>query len=178
MWVNSAGFRGTWSCSKPCDIPTGELTFSNGWADFYTCAGAPEYPCPTQHKWLQSLSPGPSTINFGGRTVTEGDPGGGGPDTCHFVGSRYDPLESISGGTWEVDANNEWGDDFVGWIPSAVLYYRLNERAPCGTRFPQRMVIACATSNPQYVTNELTMDIYPEEVSSGRADQRVQRVWP
>jgi hypothetical protein len=156
-------------------IPTGEITASDGWADSDTCAGAPVNPCPTQHKWKQTLTPG-STI-FMGRTVTERDPGGG-VDLCHFPGSMFRPATAITGGTWTVDENNMWGDDYVGWTPSAVTYYREQGQAPCRAAFPQKMVMATNTGEATYIINNLSLDIGETTVSSGRAGQSQTRDWP
>src|SRR5204862_12630 len=102
-----------------CVLPTGEVTAFTAWS-----AGGPGM-------WQQTLQP--ATADFQGRTVIEQDPGGGGPDTCHFPGSMYTPGTAITGGTWAVGAGNSWGADFVGWFTGAVTYYRAQGRAPCGT---------------------------------------------
>jgi hypothetical protein len=86
--------------------------------------------------------------------------------------------EAITGGTWDVDISNVWGDDYVGWFGTAVSYYRLQGRAPCGTRFPQRMVIDCSTGNTTYImANELAMSFDDTSVTSTRAGQTVSRSW-
>ncbi len=109
----------------------------------------------------------------------EQDPGGGGPDTCWFEGSAYAKFEAITGGTWNVDNTNVWGDDFVGWFGVAVTYYRDQGRAPCGTRFPQRMVIDCDTGNSTYIAaNELGGSFTATTVTSTRAGQTATRDWP
>jgi len=164
-WVNSAGLSGNWSWSKACDVPTGETTASHLWDD----GGV--------HRWTQTLTP--ANINFGGRTVMEQDPGGGGPDTCWFDGSMFAKFEAITGGTWDVDTSNVWGDDFVGWFGAAVTYYRNQGRAPCGTSFPQRMVIDCSTGNTTYIdSNQLGGNFDATTVTSTRAGQTVTRTWP
>lgn len=145
-WVNSLFQFGGWSWSKPCDVPNSESTASNGWG-----SGS----LATVHKWRQTLS-GPG-LNFGGRTVTERDPGGGGPDTCWFPGSAVMPFEAITGGSWNVNTSNKWGNDSIGWSTGAVTYYRSQGRAPCGTSFRQRMVIDCATNTPGYATPTLAV---------------------
>ncbi len=78
-------------------IPTGETTSSSGW-----WAGG-----TTIHKWTQTLSGG----TFTGRQVWESDPGGGGPDTCWYPQSQIAKAESITGASWSVDANSNWGPD-------------------------------------------------------------------
>jgi len=168
-WDNSGGTSGSWTWTKPCDIPTGETTSFDGW----------DTVLPTVGDWTQSLMP--STINFGGRTVTEQDPGGGGPDTCWFSGSNVAQTTSISGGSWTVDGSNHWGaddPDGVGWPPDAVTYYRDEGREPCGTTFPQQMVIDCSDGTPTYITNTLSMDITSTTVSSSRAGNSQSKNWP
>ncbi|MFZ5926403.1 MAG: hypothetical protein ACOYX1_03040 [Acidobacteriota bacterium] len=56
-WVNNLG-TGDDEWTKSCDVPSGELTSSNGWADF-----SPYGNLPTVHKWLQILS---GSVDFGG----------------------------------------------------------------------------------------------------------------
>lgn len=131
--------------------PTGETTTSNGWG-----AGN----LRTVHKWKQSLTP--NAASFKGRSVTERDPGGGGPDTCWWPGSAFAKFTAITGGTWAVGSvadghlKNEWGDDHVGWFKTAVDYYRAQGRAPCQTQFPQDMHINGA-GDPRYHSTVLKM---------------------
>jgi hypothetical protein len=150
-------------------VPTGETTSSNGWGDG---------PDDTIHRWLQTLLPSLGG-NFAGRTVTERDPGGGGPDTCWFPQSNYLKAEAITGGSWSVDANNTWGPDYVGWHYDAVVYYRNQGRAPCETSFPQAMQID-RPGGPSiiYVTNVLRAGITSISVWSERAGQYAERIWP
>lgn len=147
-------------------IPDGEVTSSGGWA------------VDTLHRWNQTLTPfgGP----YAGRSVTERNPGGGGPDTCYFPGSRFLPAVSITGGTWPVDSNNGWGADYVGWTYAAVLYYREQGRAPCETTFGQDMEIDVPGGNPpaKYTTNVLAMGMTNTTVWSQRAGQYAERIWP
>jgi hypothetical protein len=165
----SAGFsvRDIRVIASGCHIPAGETTLPIGWNSVH----------PTAHDWRQTLIP-PSGVNFGGRTVTEEDPGGGGPDTCHFGGSSVPYQDSISGGAWIVGADNGWGYDTVGWTASGVEYYRQQGRAPCQTSFPQRMVIACGGNKVPYITNLLVMGFDAVNVWSERAGVRVERIWP
>jgi hypothetical protein len=128
-----------------CDLPTGETTAFSGWDATGLFNGAPN---PTIGKWKQALTSS-SGVNFSGRTVQEAS-GGGGVDTCWFVGSAFLPFNSISGGTWTVNTDNTWGTgsggagyDFVGWTAAMVTYYRMNGRAPCGTTFKQQMTMQC-----------------------------------
>jgi hypothetical protein len=153
-----------------CHVPTGETTTGMGWSQVPGLA--------TAHEWRQVLLPASSGISFNGRKVTEEDPGGGGPDTCHFPQSQYAKEEKISGGTWLVGSANQWGDDTVGWLESRVTYYRAQGQEPCQTEFPQRMVINCGTGKRTYVTNVLRMGFDTVNAWSERAGQYASRVWP
>lgn len=147
-----------------CVIPTGEDTASDGWD-----AGG-------VHKWKQTLTP--VTADFSTRTVTERDPGGGGPDTCWFDGSAYAKFEAITGGTWTVEAGNIWKHDYVGWFGTAVTYYRGKGRAPCGTSFTQKMDINCPQGNTEYTSNTLKASFTATQVTSERDGQTATRNWP
>lgn len=153
--------------SKVCVKPTGENTASNGWS-----AGARA----TAHLWKQTLQPG--TADFSTRTVTERDPGGGGPDTCWFPGSAIRKFDAITGGTWTVAQGNKWGDDEVGWFTNAVTYYRQKGRAPCGTSFPQDMVIDCPAGEEKYTRNQLGGSMDATGVTSERDGQSETKTWP
>lgn len=148
----------------PPPVPTGEMTQSAGWYSGDTSV----------HLWNQTLQGG----SFGGRSVKEQDPGGGGPDTCWFPGSIVGRSESLTGGTWSVGADNRWGPDGVGWKHEAVLYYRGQGRDPCETQFWQRMVISSPGGDVPYVTNLLRMGITSIGVWSERAGHCAERVWP
>lgn len=152
--------------AKAVVIPTGETTASNGWG-----AGA----ATTIHRWQMTLTPG--TTNFQGRSVTEQDAGGGGPDTCWFAGSTYAKWTAITGGTWAVGAGNVWGDDFVGWFSAAVTYYRAQGRAPCQTTFPQNMLIN-GEGSPRYRTNSLSCGFTATNVWSTRDGATQNKAWP
>lgn len=145
-WLSQAGYFGDFFWAKSCDIPTGESTIFNNWYGPY--AG-----------FRQTLAPG--SINFEGRRVTEYDAGGGGPDTCWFAGSTYDPFIAIGspfGNSWDVAwldgmfyvGNNQYGNDYVGYGDNRITYYRGQGRAPCETTFPQRLTIDCALGSPTY----------------------------
>lgn len=149
-----------------CPTPTGESTAAIGW----------KTANPTIHEWEQTLQP--STTNFAGRWVVEFDPGGGGPDTCHFTNSQFDEFKSISAGSWQVESGNKWKPDGVGWNSNAVTYYRAQGRAPCGTTFSQQMKIDCGTGATPYITNTLACSFTATTVTSTRAGQTVTRNWP
>lgn len=156
------------SVSKTIEIskPTGETTNSNGWGTGITA---------TNHRWRQQLQP--TDVDFSGVQVTERDPGGGG-DNCWFPGSAYAPWTSITGGTWNVGANNYWGDDWVGWFTHAVLYYRAQGRAPCSNTMPQAMDVVCSGGNVNYKQHNLHATIGVTTVTSTRDGQSENRTWP
>ena len=154
-----------------CGVPSGEVTLDNRWGP----AGV--------HFWNMILEP--TTANFAGRTVTEQDPGGG-TDSCWFAGSAQDPNSGskippqthISGGHWTVNAQNGWGDDAVGWGDKAIDYYRKEGKAPCGFKWPQRMVMSCGTTVRAYLTDDLQAGFTKTEVWSQRAAVKRTREWP
>jgi hypothetical protein len=158
------------SPAPPPPIPTGELTLENGFAwDF------------TVYSWIGQLLGG----SFGGRRVDERDPGGGGPDTCHYPGSPIEEFTAITGflAPPTVVPDNKWYFDDVGWSGSAVEHYRNAGFAPCDTTFPQLMVIDC--SDPRcsdswvpYATNILRAGITDTTVWSERGGQHAERIWP
>lgn len=152
-----------------CNTPTGESTTSAGWAD--------SDGFPTVHKWMQTLAP--SGTNFGGRVVSEADPGGG-QDNCYFSGSAIPPQDHVTGFSWTVNPDNTWGPDYVGFTPFTVNYYRSQGRAPCGTIVPQRMDIFCNTRRVAYSITfpSLAADIQPLLVTSRRAEGQTSRIWP
>jgi hypothetical protein len=151
-----------------CSVPTDETTAFSRWADVEGV--------PTVGMWTQTVLP--ASINFSGRTVTEEDPGGGGPDTCWFPGSVYAPFTAITGGDWTVTSSNTWQFDAVGPIPAAVTYYRAHNRTPCSVTIPQRMVINCSSGALSYKTNWLGYVIGDTTVSSIREGTVVNRTWP
>ena len=40
-----------------------------------------------------------------------------------------------------MDGSNQYGDDFIGWPPGGVTFYRANNAAPCDAEGDQRMQI-------------------------------------
>ncbi|HLA10738.1 MAG TPA: Ig-like domain-containing protein [Pyrinomonadaceae bacterium] len=151
-----------------CTTPTNETTAFAGWAD--------SDGFPTVGKWTQTLSP--ATPGFSGRTVTEQDPGSGGPDNCWFNGSIIPPQTAITGGSWTVTSSNTWGFDFVGLTSTTVNYYRAQGRAPCSVTVPQRMVIDCSTGALTYRTNTLGYVIGDTRIFSIRDGSQQSRTWP
>lgn len=149
-------------------LPAGETTTTHGWAG----GGV--------HRWRQRLTP--FATSFGSTTagrcrVREAD-GGGGADTCHFAGSAFAPFTAITGGTWDVDGTNHWGDDFVGWFAPAVNYYRAQGRAPCFASFTQSMRVVRPAGDVEYRRNVLRSDIGVADVTSTRDGQAANRAFP
>jgi hypothetical protein len=145
-----------------CPVPTGETTAFDGWD-------------ATVGKWKQTVT-APAGTNLSGRVVREANAGSG-VDTCHFTGSAIAPFNTITGGTWTVNADNTWGDDFVGWFPGAVTYYRNNGRAPCGTSFLQQMTMMCSDNSFKNYgpVNTLKGSFTTRTVTSGRAGKQGTR---
>jgi hypothetical protein len=131
------------------------------------------------HQWKQRLTP--YATNFSGIQVTETDLGGG-SDSCWFNGSFYGYWDYLTGGTWDVGANNWWGVapgplyDYVGWFDNAVLYYRNQGRAPCNNVMNQRMDVVGGCTG--YTTNVLKAYIGVITVKSERDGKSAERVWP
>lgn len=142
-------------------IPTGETTLENAWSGLI----------PTAYKWRARLSGG----NFVGRQVQEAN-GGGDVDTCWYPESQYAAMTGPSGGDWEVDSQNEYGDDTVGLHWLMVDYYRGAGRAPCQFETNQIMKINRPnTSSASYKTNRLKMGMTATTVWSHRDGHAVSK---
>ncbi len=140
-------------------IPTGETTLQTGWSGLI----------PTAYKWRGRLA---GAGSFNGRQVRESE-GGNDVDTCWWPGSAYAPASGLSGGTWDVNGSNEYGDDTVGWHWQVVDYYRANSRAPCQSETDQVMQINRPGSNwATYKTNRLKMGFTNTTVWSYRDGQQ------
>lgn len=142
-------------------VPTGETTIENAWSGLI----------PTAYKWRGRVEGG----NFGGRQVREAE-GGNDVDTCWWPQSAYAPATGLSGGTWDVDGNSEYGDDTVGWHWQMVDYYRSQGRAPCQSETDQAMEInRPGTSWAPYKTNRLKMGFTATTVWSERDGHAVSK---
>jgi hypothetical protein len=160
-WQNfGAAYVNNWSWSKPCDVPTGESTAAVGWSSD-----------GTNFVWDVTLSP--SSINFGGRTISENVST---TDGCWFPTSAIAQQTGVQGNP--ADVNNNGFRDVVGWLPFAVNYYRSVGRAPCGFSSTQQMRIDCSTGLVAYIVNGLAGSIGVTTVSSSRQGQTRSRVWP
>ncbi|HEX6944197.1 MAG TPA: hypothetical protein VF128_14815 [Gemmatimonadaceae bacterium] len=172
-WIRVSNAQGSLSVfdirvkADECYFPTDETTVGEGW----------DTADPTMQKFMQTLIPDAAGRVYDGRTVMEQSPGPGGPDTCHRPGDTYDAFEAITGGTWTVNSGNKWGYDYVGYHSWVVDYYRARGRAPCGTSFPQEMVINCGTTNVIYTSNTLRAGFDEVLVWSERDGVQQQRVY-
>jgi hypothetical protein len=143
-------------------------------------------------QWRSTLIPSIVSRPLDGRQVFE-QAGDFRDDGCYFPGAAdvgYLPFQ-ITGGWWVVGRyatppffllSNTWIDDYVGFLPSAVGYYRLNGRAPCDAYAQQNMQICtngngCAFSS-LYKTGFIGAGITSTSVYSSRDGQDVFRVWP
>jgi len=144
--------------------PTGETTEHVGWA-----RGRYGGDGPNRNElkngfatFKQTLTP--SDVSFGNIKVKEVEAGrrDGANDMCHFEGSIYDPWDWLSGGTWEVEDDNTWGTDDVGWFESRIEYYsrNLGDRASCSTTLNQKMIVV--ESGKEYgAGGEMVLTIRP-----------------
>jgi hypothetical protein len=124
---------------------------------------------------------------FNGATVTEGNAAPG-QDTCwgtwsigpRFTGIKTNPPSAwIVGGGEVLGAPNHWGFDQVGWIQTAVDYYRVNApqhgvAIPCGFTGYQSMTISCPSGKSVTYTpsvgNKLTGTIEQHAIVNCRYD--------
>ncbi len=138
--VNS-GLNLTWTLTfrltPDCDLPENELTTWDGWLETNETIG----------QWEQTLGSGRGT-SFAGLSVQEMDAGGG-VDTCWFPGSAINRFTQLSGGKWEVNPDNTWGPDSVGWGVGPVAYYRETFVAPCRFTLHQQMQMTCYDGSVQ-----------------------------
>ena len=151
------------SLSGDCIIPSGEYST---WID---------WEFSTKGKWGGTL--GPLAIDFEGRTVKEED-GGQGEDQCWFTGSKYPKVDSLTGGSWPVEAGNYYKADQVGQGSTRVTYYRSHNRAPCEVSRLQKMVIDCPARDVAYKDNWLRFGLTSTTVFSERDGNRETRDWP
>jgi len=131
-WSNSGGGNGTFTMSKPADVPDGspaETTTPIAWWS----------SDPTIALYDNTIG---SSKYMAGRQVVE-SANGASSDTCWFNGSIYTTasLGSTLAG-WFVGFyyfNNRYEYDYVGMYSGAVSYYRSNGRTPCLVTFPLRI---------------------------------------
>jgi len=172
-WDNSGGGHGTFTATKPSEVPTGENTRAVAWWSLN----------PTVMIYEQTLF---ATNDMAGRQVYEAS-NGTPVDNCWFTTSSYRPA-ALSGGGWYVGYyffDDRWHYDYVGYDSGAVTYYRANHRTPCTATIPQAMRIYTndrgngPTGSLQYATDTLILNI-PDSVNYGtsRAGVQAWRTYP
>jgi hypothetical protein len=138
--------------AKAVDVPDSETSTTPPPAAWNASKGAP---------WNQKLAPDSPTYEYEGRGIYEYG-NGAGTDTCWFPESKFPIYDTIStpGFAWTVSSKNTWGADWIGWYQGAVKYYRAQNRVPCGSRFPQLVMIDAAYSpdNTPAYSSYLTED--------------------
>ena len=146
---------------SPVDVPSGENETWEGWDVDENSIGL----------WQGNLT---TSVVLDGRQVSESAPAGTSPsDGCWFSGSSFEPA-ALSGGWWNVgySSQNSWGYDQVGWIGSAVNYYRRNAPSlPCEADVPQQMNILTggqSGSSTSYFTDTIVWWISATETGSGK----------
>lgn len=134
-WTASGGVSGdfTW-VRNACAIPASE---SSRFTIFNTSG------FDTQAGFKADLSSSDG-FNFIGRKIDEATPTPGN-DGCYnnFPNSDFQPLLTVTTGPWWVGQGNSYGEDWIGFAPSRVAYYRKNGATPCTVTIPQQMKIQC-----------------------------------
>jgi hypothetical protein len=112
----------------------------------------------------------PTSVNFASISATKQD-GTGSHDDCWFAGSTQWKFEALTGGTWDVDSSNEWGEDWLGWAADDITYYRTHPdgepSAPCSTNLAQEMHVVEGSSG-QYDGGTLVITIGTTTVGATR----------
>jgi len=104
--------------------------------------------------------------------------GGPGNDGCHFPGSIYSPWTEVTGSiSWDVDSNNWYGPDLIGWSVAQINYYRFVGRAPCHNVMIQDMRVIGATCGSSYKQNQLEAHIGTTTLTSKRDGVSTTRPW-
>ena len=168
----ATGINVNWTLSftftPDCDVPTGEVTAFANW----------NTQAPTVGQWKQTLVSN-TGASFAGLMINEVDAGSG-VDSCSFPNSSVDPVTTLMGNgiPWEVQDDNTWAYDNVGWTPGPVTYYQLlAPRAPCGFTLHQQMQITCwdGSQHNYGPVNTLQGIIGENDVSSIRAGEHASR---
>ncbi len=159
-WYNNGGANGVFTMTKQCDVPTGETSTFVTWDDL---DGNPGFA-----HWRATLAS--TSIDFGGRSVSESSPEGSGTDTCWRSGDPYDPFTSVTGNGADVTPVSDTYDDLIGMPSKQITYYRLHQRAatPCGSTITQVLSIDCSSNSPPYATNTLIYTLSNTTITSQR----------
>ena len=157
----------TWTNQITVDVkkPTDETTEVLGWYD------------DTFSQFKAQLTP--TSIDFSGIKVVERDPGGAN-DGCWFQGAPFGKATGVTGGTWDVGADNWWQKDTVGIAWFAVLWYQDNHpNLPCVVTIPQKMdVVIPGAANIEYTSNTLTTTVGSSTIKNERDDEPHQKSYP
>lgn len=155
------GAGGGWGTVPVDQIPSGETSSVNGWDGVAT-------------KFRGHLQGG----TFSGRVVRE-QAGGNDTDNCWWPNSTHPPYGGVTGGSWNVDGSSSYGDDYLAWSQSDILYYRSAGRAPCQAETDQIMQINQPGSRwVKYTTNRLKNGIGTTNVWNERDGVAASINWP
>jgi hypothetical protein len=164
--------------SKSCDIPTGESSTFDQFGDNIGWDTIGGFAAQLQ----------PLNINFAGRILQES---AANPvqDTCNsdIPGSAVAVV--IPNSNWAIDGSGHYlGDDYIGYTPAAVFYYRLqlfrvagNQNFSCGFSINQQMKINSCGSSTLFLpyggpnagsTNTLSTTITATTVQSQRGNEK------
>jgi len=133
----------------------------------------------------------PTADDFSGLSVEEVD-GGDGWDDCWFAGSQYPKFDYLTGGSWDIIANNWY--QFCDWLNfglGRISYYRThpagNPSAPCSAGITQCMVVDCPCSDDndgcpcsvdEYTNHPLINTIGPMNITNERDGVSASRTYP
>jgi len=101
--------------------------------------------------------------------------GGGGSDTCWFLGSIRSKQLTLASGSWTVGAGNQWSPDSIGWSAPALIYYRNQGRVPCEFVWNQKMDIVCPAGKTEYKSHPIKGGITRLTVYSERDGEREEK---
>lgn len=128
----------------------------------------------------------PKSVCFGNINVKEGT-GAGSKDECWYVGSPdADPWEQVpppnftGSNNWDIDDQNHWQYDYMGWGTTLVDFYRVNPtppRAPCKTTIKQTMLVIQGSSG-QYEEHDFVAEIGATTVTVTRDSESATRTYP
>ena len=89
-------------------------------------------------------------------------------DTCWFEGSEHAQAHLTGTDNWQVQNDNKYGFDSIGWRADAIHYYlgdTGDPRAPCGFQGSQSMQINMPGGWVQYQVHEVEVRL---ETQAGR----------
>ncbi len=167
----------------------------DGWSDLPLVNSAPLFPAdespaaggwtaipgsqyPTQGLFDRTLPTLPGFILFAGRFVYE-QVGGEASDGCYTSDSPTAKFTGVTGGGWYVDGSGVWGPDTIGIWSQGVDWYQdhYGPNGECTIVVPQAMNINTVDEGgTQYTTNQLIIEIWPDEVCTEVETQDSQTV--